>query len=225
MMKIEHTAIGPFGTNCYLVTEEGRSDCVVVDAPPGAERVVLPVLKSRGLNLTAILITHGHWDHNAGVAALLDGVAGMQAELPQVFAHADGRECHETPEKYKAWYQSAIPELGDEDFRAFKVSHWTEDGEAFPLLGKTWTALYVPGHCPGSLVFYCEDEKVAFTGDAIFAGSIGRTDLPGGSFSVLERAIREKIFTLPESVKLLPGHGPATEVGEEKVTNPFVRPI
>lgn len=224
MMKIERTAIGPFGTNCYLLTEDGRTDCAVVDAPPGTEHVLVPVLKKRGLTLAAILITHGHWDHNGGVAGLLDGVAGTQAEPPQIFAHADGRECHETPEKYKAWYQSAIPELGDEDFRAFSVSHWTEDEESFSLLGKTWKALHVPGHCPGSLVFYCAEENVAFTGDAVFAGSIGRTDLPGGSFPVLEKAIREKIFTLPNNVKLFPGHGPATDVGEEKMNNPFVRP-
>lgn len=223
-MKIERTAIGPFGTNCYLLTEDGRTDCAVVDAPPGADAVLLPVLQQRGLTLSAIMITHGHWDHNAGVAGLIEKTSALQPTPPQVFAHIDGRDCHETPEKYKAWYQAAIPDLGDDDFRAFRVSRWLDDGEKFSVLGKEWTALHVPGHCPGSLVFYAPDAKSAFTGDAVFAGSIGRTDLPGGSFPVLEAAIREKIFTLPDDVKLHPGHGPSTNVLEEKSFNPFVRP-
>lgn len=223
-MKIERTAIGPFGTNCYLLSKDGRSDCAVVDAPPGAADVLLPVLKKRGLTLAAILITHGHWDHNGGVAGLLAGTRDAQPFPPEVFAHIDDRDCCEQPEKFMAWYQAAIPELTDADFPAFRVSRWLEDGETFPLLGETWTALHVPGHCPGSLVYYCGAAKTAWTGDAVFAGSIGRTDLPGGSFPQLEKAIREKIYALPDDVKLYPGHGPATSVGEEKTSNPFVRP-
>ena len=224
MMKIERTAIGPFGTNCYLLSEDGRTDCVVVDAPPGAGAALLPVLRERGLTLAAILLTHGHWDHNSGVPALLAGTAETQPAPPEIFAHEADRDCHEHPEKYKAWYQAAIPELDDDDFPAFRVSRWTQDGDAFSLLGKTWRAFRVPGHCPGSLVYYCADAKAAWTGDAIFAGSVGRTDLPGGSFAQLENAIREKIYALPDDVTLYPGHGPETSVGEEKSSNPFVRP-
>jgi len=223
-MKIERAAIGPFGTNSYLLSEDGRDDCVLVDAPPGADEILLPVLKKRGLTLVAILLTHGHWDHNAGVAGLLAGTAKTQAAAPEIFAHADDRDCHEKPEKFAAWYMSAVSGLSAKDFQPFSVSHWTHDGETFSLLGKNWIARHVPGHCPGSLVFYCEEAKVAWTGDAIFAGSIGRTDLPCGSFSQLEKSIREKIYTLPDDVRLLPGHGPATSTAEEKSSNPFVRP-
>lgn len=223
-MKIERTEIGPFGTNCYLLTEDGRTDCVLVDAPPGAGTLLLPILKKRGLSLAAILLTHGHWDHNGGVAGILAATQETQTTPPEICAHPADRDCHEHPEKFMAWYQAAIPDLGDDDFPAFKVSRWLSDGETFPLLGKTWTALHVPGHCPGSLVYYCADEQKAWTGDAVFAGSIGRTDLPGGNFPTLEKAIRDKIYTLPDSVKLFPGHGPATSVAEEKSSNPFVRP-
>ena len=223
-MKIERKAIGPFGTNCYLLSEDGREDCLVVDAPPGAAEVLIPVLRERGLTLSAILLTHGHWDHNSGVPALLAGTAKTQPVPPEIFAHEADRECHEHPEKFMEWYRAAIPELDDDDFTAFRVSRWIQDGDAFSLLGKTWLALHVPGHCPGSLVYYCAEAKAAWTGDAIFAGSIGRTDLPGGDFPMLENAIRKKIYTLPDDVVLYPGHGPATSVGEEKSTNPFVRP-
>lgn len=223
-MKIERTALGPFGTNAYLLSEDGRSDCVLVDAPPGADSFLVPVLKKRGLTLAAIFLTHGHWDHNAGVAALLDATKKTQPTAPEIFAHIADRECHEQPEKFADWYMSAVPGLSAADFRPFHVSHWTNDGETFSALGKKWTALHVPGHCPGSLVFYCADAKAAWTGDAIFAGSVGRTDLPGGGFSQLEKSIREKIYTLPNDTKLFPGHGPATNVAEEKSFNPFVRP-
>lgn len=223
-MRVERKQIGPFGTNCYLLSEAGRTDCVVIDAPPGAPQFLLPILKNRGLELAAILLTHGHWDHNAGVAGLLAGTAETQATPPQIFAHADDRDCHENPQKFMAWFQAAIPGLGPEDFPPFKVTHWLSDGETFPLLGKTWLARHVPGHCAGSLVFYCAEEKCAWTGDALFAGSVGRTDLPGGSFAQLENGIREKVYVLPDDVKLYPGHGPTTSVGEEKRCNPFVRP-
>lgn len=223
-MKIERTAIGPFGTNTYLLSEDGRDDCVLIDAPIGTDEILLPLLKKRGLTLAAILLTHGHWDHNAGVPKLLAGTQKTQGSFPEVFAHMADRECHENPEKFAGWYMAAIHGLSTKDFQPFAVSHWVRDGETFPLLGKNWIAYHVPGHCPGSLVFYCEEIKTAWVGDSIFAGSVGRTDLPCGSFSQLEKSIREKIYTLPDDVRLLPGHGPATSVGEEKSSNPFVRP-
>ena len=214
-MKIERTAIGPFGTNCYLLTEDGRTDCVLVDAPPGAGTLLLPILKKRGLSLAAILLTHGHWDHNGGVAGILAATQATQATPPEICAHLADRDCHEHPEKFMAWYQAAIPDLGDDDFPAFKVSRWLADGETFPLLGKTWTALHVPGHCPGSLVYYCAEEQKAWTGDAVFAGSLGRTDLPGGSYKELMTSINTKLFTLPRETVCLCGHGPETTIGEE----------
>ena len=216
-MNIRTIPAGPFATNAYLISENGR--CVVVDVPPGSDAELLPIIRREGLALDAILITHGPWDHNGGVAALL---AGTRADAP-VFAHEDGRAFHENPEKFAPWYQSAIPGLTAADFPAFALSRPTADGETFTLLGAEWRALAVPGHCPGSLAFYCAAEKCVFTGDALFAGSVGRTDLPGGSFAVLEKNIREKLFTLPRDVRVFPGHGPETSVGDEIETNPYVR--
>lgn len=218
-MTLQTVPAGPFGTNLYLIINDEKSHCAIVDAPPGSDEFLLPFLKKNKLILDAILLTHGHWDHNGGVARV---IAGTSPDLP-VFAHEEGREFHENPEKFAPWYQAAIPGLSMADFPAFTLSRPTADGDVFSLLGKEWKALFVPGHCPGSLAFYCPEEKWLFTGDALFAGSIGRTDLPGGSFPVLEKSIREKIFPLPNDVRVFPGHGPASSVGEEREMNPYVR--
>jgi glyoxylase-like metal-dependent hydrolase (beta-lactamase superfamily II) len=117
-----------------------------------------------------------------------------------------------------------MPFLTEEDFHSAKVTQWLNQGDTFNALGKKFEVRHVPGHCPGSLLFYCADEKIAFTGDAIFNGSVGRTDLPNGNWNQLLKSIREQIYTLPEDTKLLPGHGDSTTVGDEKKTNPYARP-
>ena len=223
-MKIQVSQAGPFGTNMYLLIDDTGTRCAIVDAPPGIAQTLLPFLKKNSLALDAVLLTHGHWDHNGGVAGVLAGTRSANGADVPVFAHADGRDFHEHPENYSHWYQSAIPGLSAADFPAFKLSRPTDDGAEFELLGKKWRAFHVPGHCPGSLAFYCAEEKTIFTGDALFAGSIGRTDLPGGDFATLEKSIREKIFTLPRDVRVLPGHGSGTTVGDEIDSNPYVRP-
>ncbi|MEL0118416.1 MAG: MBL fold metallo-hydrolase, partial [Opitutae bacterium] len=108
--------------------------------------------------------------------------------------------------------------------RPARIDHDLNHGQKLEILGQTCEVRHVPGHCPGNVLFYFKQQNFAITGDAIFAGSIGRTDLPGGDFPTLEKAIREQIYTLPASTRLLPGHGPQTSVAQEKGSNPFVRP-
>lgn len=103
-----------------------------------------------------------------------------------------------------------------------KVDRWVRQGERFEALGTTVEVRHVPGHCPGNVLFYFPALQAAFVGDALFAGSIGRTDLPGGDFDTLAQSIREQIYTLPDDTVVYPGHGPDTTVGAEKETNPYV---
>ena len=109
------------------------------------------------------------------------------------------------------------------DFRPVEVTRWVEDGESFTALEREILVAHCPGHCPGNVIFHLPEENRCFVGDVIFAGSIGRADLPGGDFDVLENSIHTKIYALADETVLHPGHGPDTTVGQEKETNPFVR--
>ena len=216
-MKVECVTLGPFETNAYLLTDDAEQNCAIVDAPPGAGKVLAEEIAARGLKLESLLLTHGHWDHMSDAADF--ATAGVA-----VYGHRDDAACYATPEKFMPWYQMALPHLTAANFRPVQITHWVADGDTITVLGKTFEVRHVPGHCPGNVLFYCAEEKMAFTGDALFAGSVGRSDLPGGSWPVLLRAIRERIYTLPEETVLFAGHGPETTVGDEKLTNPYARP-
>lgn len=216
-MKIEATSLGPFETNAYLITSDDGKECIVVDAPQGAAAKLLPLIKARGLKLTHLLLTHGHWDHMCEAHAF--AAAGAE-----VLAHRADRELIENIEAYKDRYLAMLPELSDADFQSVKVRTWLEEGSTFIASGKSFESRHVPGHCPGSLLFYCASDQVAFCGDAIFRGSVGRTDLPNGNWNELLTSIRTRIYTLPNETVLHPGHGGRTTVGHEKQTNPYAKP-
>jgi glyoxylase-like metal-dependent hydrolase (beta-lactamase superfamily II) len=216
-MNISAAPLGPFETNAYLIVSDDGKTCGVVDAPKGAGAALLSEIKTRGLKLTHLLITHGHWDHMC--EAHLFAAAGAQ-----VIAHRDDQQLIENIEAYKDRYQSMIPWLTDDDFCSVKVDRWVTEGDTLAACGFNFEIRHVPGHCPGSILFFAAQEKLAFTGDAIFAGSVGRTDLPNGNWNQLLEAIRQRIYTLPDETVLLPGHGGQTTVGREKKTNPYAKP-
>ncbi|MCF7710439.1 MAG: MBL fold metallo-hydrolase [Opitutales bacterium] len=216
-MKIEAASLGPFETNAYLLSSDDGKECIVVDAPQGAAAKLLPLIKARGLKLTHLLLTHGHWDHMCEAHAF--AAAGAE-----VLAHRADRELIENIEAYKDRYLAMLPELSDADFQFVKVTTWLEDGSTFIAAGMSFEARHVPGHCPGSLLFYCVSDQVAFCGDAIFRGSVGRTDLPNGNWNELLTSIRTRIYTLPNETVLHPGHGGRTTVGHEKQNNPYAKP-
>ena len=209
-MKLRAMPAGPLETNAYLLSDTDAGKAILVDAPVELWEQAEPVLKDDGCELVGLLLTHAHYDH-IGDAAKIRGMG-----FP-TWGHLDDRAMYENPEMMRA-----IAYPPDTPLDPVKIDHWVGDGDVFELMGQSFEVRHVPGHCPGNILFYIEALRVVFVGDALFAGSIGRTDFPGGSFEVLEKSIRERIYTLPDDTRVLPGHGPTTTVGEEKRTNPFV---
>jgi hydroxyacylglutathione hydrolase len=201
---------GPIQTNAYLLTDASTGRAVLVDAPEGIWSQVAPILEKEGCRLTALWLTHGHWDHTQGAAEV-----ARESGAP-VLAHRADRRLIETPEVMRPLM---MPGLRVEPC---EVSRWLEDGETLDALGERVSVSHVPGHAPGSLMFYFPRAAAAFAGDALFRGGIGRTDLPGGDFAQLEKSIRSRIYTLPEETTVFPGHGGVTTVGDERRSNPYV---
>jgi hydroxyacylglutathione hydrolase len=201
---------GPIQTNAYLLTDPTRGEAVLIDAPGEVWAEVKPLLESERVKLTQLWITHGHWDHTQGGAEVVRGSGA------KVYAHADDRAMIETPEIMKRFMGEQL------DLEAIHVDHWVKQGEKISALGLEVEVRHVPGHCPGNVLFYFPAARAAFVGDALFNGSVGRTDLPGANFDQLEKSIREQIYTLPPETVVFPGHGPQTTVGDERAHNPYV---
>lgn len=210
-MEIEVFELPPIGTNAYLLRDQERGEAVVIDAPLNAFATIEKRLVETGVELRAVLMTHAHWDHT------LDGWRFNEFGT-RTMGHRDDEPLFSDPNRMGRF------SFGGIEMKPMAIDQWLVDGERIELLGRTVEARHVPGHCPGSLLFWFPDEAVAFSGDAIFQRSIGRADLPGGDFSTLENSIRQRIYTLPPETKLYPGHGPETTVQAEMDENPFVRP-
>ena len=209
-MNVHVLPAGPIQTNAYLLTDASTGRAVLIDAPDGVWSQVEPILEKEGCRLTALWVTHGHWDHTQGAAEV-----ARRSGAP-VLAHRDDRALIETPEVMRPLI---LPGLRVEPC---EVSRWLEDGDTLDALGEKVRVSHVPGHAPGSLMFYFPRAAAAFVGDALFRGSIGRTDLPGGDFAQLEKSIRSRIYALPEETTVFPGHGGVTTVGDERRGNPYV---
>jgi len=201
---------GPIQTNAYLLTAPQTGEAVLIDAPEGVWEMAQSVLKDERCRLARLWLTHGHWDHTQGAAEV------VRRSGAEVCAHRDDRPLIETPEVMRPLL---IPGMVVEPV---KVGRWLEDGDTIDAFGEKVRVRHVPGHCPGSLMFYFEGAGAAFSGDALFRGGVGRTDLPGGDFDQLEHSIRSRLYTLPDSTTVFPGHGGPTTVGEEKAHNPYV---
>lgn len=211
-MNVHVLPAGLIETNAYLLTEPGSGEAVLIDAPGGVWEQVGPILKAEGCRLSELWITHGHWDHMQGAAEV------VRATGAKVSAHAADRVLIETPAVMEGFLRGGIR------LEPVKVDRWVGEGDRIEALGRVAEVRHVPGHCPGNVLFYFADADAAFVGDALFAGSVGRTDLPGGGTETLLTAIRDRIYTLPDATTVYPGHGPATSVGREKTSNPYARP-
>jgi hydroxyacylglutathione hydrolase len=209
-VKLHVLPAGPIQTNAYLLTSPERGEAVLIDAPGAVWTSVHEILAKQKCSLKELWLTHGHWDHTQGGAEI------VRETSAKVRAHPDDRAMIETPEIMERF-------MGEElNLEPIHVDHWVKQGERFESLGTAVEVRHVPGHCPGNVLFYFASFGAAFVGDALFNGSIGRTDLPGGSFELLARSIREQIYTLSGETVVFPGHGPKTTVADERAHNPFV---
>jgi glyoxylase-like metal-dependent hydrolase (beta-lactamase superfamily II) len=205
-LVIHRETLGPFETHAYLLFSESSRECAVVDVGFDPERVVAMV-NSSGARLRYLLNTHAHYDHLAGMRGIQGRLAG------EWWMHPADRFLADALAEQGAAF-GLPPERAPDDL------HGLVDGQRLPLGTETLEVIHTPGHSPGSVTFRWDD--VLISGDVLFAGSIGRTDLPGGSFEELTRSIRERLFPLGDHLRVLPGHGPETTIGVERVTNPFV---
>lgn len=201
---------GPIQTNAYLLSAPERGEAILIDAPEGIWEQIDPLLGREKCRLLELWLTHGHWDHTQG------GAEVVRKSGARVRAHADDRQMIEEPAIMERFMGESL------DLEPIQVDSWLKQGDRLEVLGTHAEVRHVPGHCPGNVLFHFPALKFAIVGDALFNGSVGRTDLPGGSFEQLERSIQEQIYTLPEDTVVLPGHGPKTTVGDEKRDNPYV---
>jgi hydroxyacylglutathione hydrolase len=207
-MILEMLTVGPFQENCYIIGDEQTGTGALVDPGDEATRIALAV-EQTGLDIGQIIITHAHIDHVGAVAALADEYA-----CP-VLMHAEAE-----PMLQQLPTQAMM--MGLRFGKVPSVDRHLEDEEVLEVGGLRLRSLYTPGHAPGHLAFYLEDEGLVLSGDALFAGSVGRTDLFGGSMDLLLRSINERLLTLPDETRVLSGHGPETTIGEERAHNPFL---
>lgn len=208
-MIIESQELPPIGTNAFALIEPALRQCVIIDAPAESYDWATRIAREHDCEIVALVLTHGHWDH------ILDGAQFARAGIP-VYGHRADRVLFASPSEMASY---ALPGL---KLEPVTIDHWIEGGDVLGLIGTKLAIRHVPGHCPGNVLVYVESESAAFVGDVIFAGSVGRYDLPGGDFSVLEHSIQSQIYTLPNSTTLYPGHGRSTTVGRERAENPFV---
>ena len=209
-MNLHVLPAGPIGTNAYLLTAPERGEAVLIDAPGDIWAEIKPILAAEKCRLVELWLTHGHWDHMQGAAEV------VRETKAKVRAHADDRVLYETPEVMNRFLGA------DAKLEPVFPDVWVKQGDIFDALGTKFEVRHVPGHCPGNILFYQPSAKAAYVGDALFAGSVGRTDFPGGSMPQLEDSIRRQIYTLSDETIVYPGHGPATTVGTEKQGNPYV---
>jgi hydroxyacylglutathione hydrolase len=204
-LRVDKLSLGPIGTNCYVVrADAGAQDAVVVD-PSGDATELRLTLARLGATCVGILVTHGHWDHLVGVADLAEGT-GAPVHMPE-----GERMLLESPESFTP---AGIA------LRPYTPDVLLEGGETLALAGITFEVLSVPGHSPAHLAYQAGDHL--FSGDVLFQGSVGRTDLQGADWETLLASIRTLVETLPSETVVCPGHGPLTTLGDELARNPFL---
>lgn len=206
-LEMQSMVLGMVGTNCYLLINKDMNEAVIFDPGDEGERIIR-YLEREGVTPAAILLTHGHFDHIMGVPALVE-----HYHIP-VYAHEQEQEI------LKSEALNACAMIGAHI--SLTADKPVKDGDVIEAAGVPILVLYTPGHTKGGVSYYIKALDAVVCGDTLFEGSVGRTDLPTGSMGTLVCSIREKLFVLDDSVKVLPGHGGETAIGWEKKYNPFL---
>ena len=212
-MKINHYVVGQVQTNCYIVINEENKECFIIDPGASAKQLAERIRKD-GFTPVAVLLTHGHFDH-AGAAEELAKEFGVK-----VYAHEAEKDTLQNPQKNVSWMVGAS--------ESYHADVFLKDEEVITLAGFEIKVLHTPGHTEGGCCYYVASESVVFTGDTLFAQSVGRTDFPGGSMSQIVRSITEKLMTLNEvgnletDIMVYPGHNDPTTIETERMNNPYL---
>jgi glyoxylase-like metal-dependent hydrolase (beta-lactamase superfamily II) len=209
--KIIIIPVTPFQQNCSLIWNEDTHVGAVCD-PGGDVDVIIKAIEQSQVTVEKILLTHGHIDHAGGAAELRDR---LKVKI-------------EGPHTEDAFLLANLPESGAQygyEARSFTPDRWLKEGDRVTVGGLDLAVLECPGHTPGSVVFFNEPHRFCLMGDVLFQGSVGRTDFPYGDHATLIASIRDKLMPLGDDVAFLPGHGPASSIGEERRSNPFLEEL
>ena len=208
-LRVEIIPVTPFEQNCSLVWDASTMRGALIDAGGDIERLLARVAH-HGVTLEKLLVTHAHVDHASGVATLAE-----RFDLPIEGPHEDDQ-----------FWIDQLPEsalrYGFPPAKTFTPTRWLHQGDAVTLGALSFDVLHCPGHTPGHVIFHHAPSQLAFVGDVLFAGSIGRSDFPRGNHEQLIRSIRERLFALDTETQFVPGHGPTSTFGEERLRNPYV---
>jgi len=210
-LRIQTFISGPLQTNVYLLEDTEKQQAVIVDPSfinPQAQAAAEKMVDS-GVSLKAIWLTHAHLDHWQD-----SGFWQRTYNLP-VYLHRDDQIWTEDPKEQAMWLNFPEPDVAN-------VDHWMEENQILSVGNYQFQVIHTPGHSPGSVSFYCAPENLVIDGDVLFAGSVGRTDLPEGDSATLRNSLR-KLMALPPQTKVLSGHGPSTTIKDEAENNPFCR--
>ncbi|MBN2018814.1 MAG: MBL fold metallo-hydrolase [Sedimentisphaerales bacterium] len=209
-MKIDRLVLGEFETNCYILrSSEQATDCLIIDTGLDV-RPLMEFLENHKANPIAMVLTHGHIDHIAGVEEL-------RAKYPAIKVYI-----HKADADLLANSVSNLSFMTGDSFSTDEADHLVNEPDIIEKAGIKLQVIHTAGHTPGGICLYAEQEGVVFVGDTLFADSVGRTDFPGGDMRRLIDNIKDKLLILPDATTVYPGHGPQTTIGREKTHNPFL---